>query len=501
MTLPRSFGVRTRHGRSLAMLIVIIVLVFAAAATAQNDGAGMPPERDAAIVALLNDARVAAPELAVDTMLKLLESRRISDAEWRREVLDEAIRTVDDVKYKIAMGPAYGGEVERGNELNDTEEFLRIIAFGQRMDQLSLRARIVTYLADNDIERAKSMLFGIGGRFGLKPRTCGDALTYSVFPIYRAVLAVAKKGFTAEQIANGQRAMFVAQWVENIESPRQVASAIDLVTEIRGSVAERQVLLNALTKAIDRRFNDDRSFTYQWNGIVSKMLPLINVSSDYERAELRAAFRGMLAKNLSGERCADNEIAKDSPLPDYIVEANRLLPDKPITAEDIGTASYYGKPNLVKILRKSSSARRFREELMSQDGQVPANELTESDLTKKSARDSWRTAFVDRVLSFEPSDGESDGEVLFIKVALVGAVLSRVKEGELRDSVLRRFIRLLANSPLQRTSFIDWYAWVMEARQMSGAAFNQIASEFPNSNLKLIIDRNKTLGSADEFTR
>src|SRR5713101_7126882 len=40
------------------------------------------PERPREIVALLNDARIAAPELGVDTFLKVLESKKITDPVW-----------------------------------------------------------------------------------------------------------------------------------------------------------------------------------------------------------------------------------------------------------------------------------------------------------------------------------------------------------------------------------------------------------------------------------
>lgn len=61
------------------------------------------PERDRRIVALINDARLAAPELKVDTLLKLVETNKVIDAVWRKEIIDEALRMIDDVQYSMPM--------------------------------------------------------------------------------------------------------------------------------------------------------------------------------------------------------------------------------------------------------------------------------------------------------------------------------------------------------------------------------------------------------------
>ena len=61
------------------------------------------PERNRQIVALLNDARIAAPELAVDTFLKVVESKKVTDPVWRKEIIDEALRTIDEVQYAMPI--------------------------------------------------------------------------------------------------------------------------------------------------------------------------------------------------------------------------------------------------------------------------------------------------------------------------------------------------------------------------------------------------------------
>src|SRR5437899_3209890 len=63
------------------------------------------PERSREIVSLLNDARLAAPELGVDTFLKVVESKKVTDPVWRKEIVDEALRMTDDVKNPVRLRP------------------------------------------------------------------------------------------------------------------------------------------------------------------------------------------------------------------------------------------------------------------------------------------------------------------------------------------------------------------------------------------------------------
>src|SRR5437879_6540890 len=161
--------------------LLISALVFAIPGYAQKAEAKPTPtpERPREIVALLNDARLAAPELGVDTFLKVLESKKITDPVWRKEILEEALRMIDDVQYPMPMRPAYGGKVEANNKLQGTEDFLLALAYTAKLDRLSFRGRVITLLLETEPARAKQMIFQMGGDFGLKPRSCEDALTYS----------------------------------------------------------------------------------------------------------------------------------------------------------------------------------------------------------------------------------------------------------------------------------------------------------------------------------
>lgn len=479
---------------------IVLLSFFTCVPCTLAQKAAPTPERNREIVMLLNDARLAAPELAVDTFLKVVESKKVTDPAWRKEIIDEALRMIDDVQYPMSMRPAYGGKVERNNELNSTEEYVRVIAYGAKLDRLSFKGRVITLLLETDKPRAKQMIFQMGGDFGLKPRSCEDALVYGPEGIYDVVGKVAKAVFSDQQVQEGQRALFVAPWIENIETPRQIYAALSLVQQMQGSAAERQILFNAASRAIDRNFKDDRSFTYSWEGIALRIGKLTEGEPDPHKSDITNSFRGMMLKNLRGTRCKDNEIKKDEPLPDYLEAANKILGDKPITFEDISTAEYVGTAKLVNIVKKSSGARKFREELLTvRDQKIVDNKVANHDVNDIE----WAgrvNEFIDRVLSFEGTDSETESEMLFIRAGFVGAMMSGISAGDLRNSVVRKYVRLLAGSKLQKTSFIEWRFWIADAERMAPESFYEIAAEFPNPNLKVMVAANRLLKEAPKPT-
>ncbi len=454
------------------------------------------PERSREIVALLNDARLAAPELWVDTFLKVVETKKVTDPVWRKEIIDEALRMIDDVQYPMPMRPAYGGKVERNNELLDTLDVVLGMS-SAKLNRLSFKGRVITLLLETDRERAKQMIFQMGGQFGLKPRSCEDALSYEPDDIYGVVGKVATAVFTSQQVAEGQRALFVAPWIENIESPKQIYPALGLVQQMQGSPAERQILFNGLSRAMNRDFKDDRSFTYLWEGLAARVGKLTGGEPDPLKTDVKAAFRSMLLKNLRGTRCKDNEIKKDDPLPDYIEAANKIL-EKPLTIEDVTTSEVSGTAKLTHILKKSTAALKLRDESISvRDTQIVDNKIVNHDVND-IAWASRVNEYIDRVIAFEGTENETEGELLFLKSAFIGGTVSGIGAGELRTSIVRKYLHLLANSPLQKTSFIQWRACIAQIEQLAPDSFYELASEFPNPNLKLIVAAKKIFDAPKE---
>jgi len=457
------------------------------------------PERNRAIVALLNDARLAAPELAVDIFLKVVETKKVTDPVWRKEIIDEALRMTDDVKHPIAMRAVS----VKGILINNTDAGLSGMAFNEKLDGLSLKSRVVMQMADLDIVRAKRIVFEMGGQFRLKPRSCEDLLTYEIGEIYPAVAKVAKSAFNEKEIADGRRALFVAPWIENIESPTQISSAIDLIQEMQGSPVEKQVLFAALSQAIGKNFNDDRTFmsAVVWGaGLAKKIEKLISAESDFVKGDIVSAYREFLLKNLRTARCKENEIKKEDPMPPFIEAANRLFPDKPISVEDIISSELKDGPKGVDLLANSSDTRQIKSELISLTGAGPPDKPYEFDKTNIE----WQskvTEFVDRIPNWKPREEISDLRLFSLRATLYGAILQTASEGELMKTIVRRYLRFMAAASLQKDDYIHWSSQVRLVKGLLGKnddIFYEIAAEFPNPNFRVMVAAKKVLAAEKE---
>ncbi|MEQ1644119.1 MAG: hypothetical protein ABL959_11800 [Pyrinomonadaceae bacterium] len=444
------------------------------------------PERPIEIARLLSDATIAVPEIAVDTLVKVAQSTKVRDPSWRLEILVEASRLTEEVKNHVRRK-----SVPFPDSSVDTHSGYLSYAYDLKLDRLSLRARIARAFIPHNRDRARQIVFSIGGDLKLKPLVCSDSLVYDVSDIYRATGAVAKAVFSQEEVADGTRGLFIAPWFENIQSPSQIASALELLLEIRGSPVERQILYPALSKAIDRRFDDDRSFTYalERDQLESKVARLVSGTTDaHLKMELLSAFRSFLVKNLHSTRCADNKPKDKERLPDYVANANFLFPEKPLTLEEIKHTELKGTAEITHYWR-SANARRLQQEFRGLRG------LYSNDSKNKGAdvdSEVKTSIFIDNLDSWNASDDETESEIFNQKCVLYRTLVGLVPDGKAKKSIVRSYMRFLANSPTQKQSFIEWMNHAKWLSSKNNLLFAELTGELPNPNFNLIVETKRT---------
>ncbi len=442
------------------------------------------PERNRQIVALLNDARIAAPELAVDTLLRVIESKKVKEAEWRRELLDEAWRLSDDVKYPVRKKRAYWGTM-----IVDTVSGYMSYAYDQKLDSLSLKARIIKNWLRDDKFRARQLAFQIGGDLKLKPIRCDQALSYVVDDIYESVGAIGKDAFSQKEIADGSRGLFILPWVENIESPTQIGAVMEMLAGLRSPPVERQLLTAALERSINRNFKDDRSFGF---GLLSDP----HLRSKFIRqlddpAGFISAWREFLKKNLVEPRCFDSRLEKGN-LPWFVTEYNALVAeDKRITVEDIGEVEYKGEP-ADKIYVDSEMYKKVSLLLKTAREKKNLPENRED----KAAQLEWQikiTEVLDLLDSWKVTDDEPEIEVFNQKTIWYQALIREIAEPEIQATAMRAYMRYLSGSPIQKNSFIEWFFHARWAVEKYPDLFKEMVEEFPNSNFKAMVATRKVL--------
>ncbi len=460
------------------MIACSVALAVSAQKTVKEPSPTPTPERPREIVALLNDARLAAPELAVDTVLRVLESKKIKDVQWRRELLEEAMRMADDVKYPIRRERAY-----YGTGIVDTVSGYMTYAYNEKLDTLSLKARIIKDWLAEDKTRARQIVYQMGGDLKLKPLTCDDAMGYLVDDIYASVAAVAKDSFTPTEISDGVRGLFLLPWIENMQSPTQILPIMEMLSGLKGPAPEHQLLINALERAVNRSFGDDLSFSHAFFRASYKASQFIN--SAREREELTMAWRDFLAKNSSGPRCLESKPKNKDDLPHPVAEFNFMFPEeKRFTVEDFVAVEYRGAPK-DKLYLDSEMYKKVS--LLFKAARETKNRPENKD--DKSAQLEWQTKISDVLQaldSWKASAEETESEVFNPKTVFYGSMIPEVADPEMKAAVMRAFMRYLAGSPMQKDSFIEWFYYTRWLTGKDPAMFDELAPDFPNPNFKVM---------------
>src|SRR5690242_8189296 len=81
---------------------LVFILFSFAGISAQKEATkptpdSQPPTR---ILDLLYEARLSPPEVRTDALLRIVQSKQVSDAKFLRELLEEALRNIGEVKNR-----------------------------------------------------------------------------------------------------------------------------------------------------------------------------------------------------------------------------------------------------------------------------------------------------------------------------------------------------------------------------------------------------------------
>ena len=81
---------------------------------------------------------------------------------------------------------------------------------------------------------------------------------------------------------------------------------------------------------------------------------------------------------------------------------------------------------------------------------------------------------------------EPEAEVFNQKAVFYRSMLPELADGDLNMTVTRAFMRFLADSPMQKDSFIEWLYHARWLAAREPRMFALLSAEFPNPNLKVV---------------
>ena len=415
-------------------------------------------ERPPEILNLITIVEWSPPEFAADMLITIAESEKVTDVNWKKQLLEEAFHSATDCQYRIpqrAVGPYP----------TDTRAGFLAMAFGLKLDTLSLQCRAIQSMLPLDKARARQ-LFSEIERIKFPALSCGDGLVYEVSDFYKTAGNLFKEAFSSEEVRRGDRIRFLESLIEDTSSPLQIVPVANLIRSLEMSRAQRESAVAAFAAKLAKVSGDDRSFSSSIYSADDEIGRLVHVCNEQgvSAIELIKAQRSYYVRHFGSSRCSDTlrNVGDKGLLPHEINEFNarvRALGDKKISeieADDVKPSKLEGKVDVHFYWESAESAKLMRDfkQLRFGSGLKP---LTFAEMDNLQWKLSLREFLASLSNWRQEDDKESAEDYYHQKCNLFEALLGTLPAGPERDDVNRQFVNLLCEFDVKRAGRIEWF--------------------------------------------
>jgi hypothetical protein len=417
---------------------------------------------DPDIEALVNYAHYAPAEFGADALLRIVESGKLADQMWKRELAGEAFQLASQAKQPVKRSSIPGALV-------DTRSGYLSRAFRLGLDGLSLRCRAIKAMVPIDKHKARELFQAIPMP-KLEPLTCEDVLVYDLSAFYDTLGIIAQNTFTAKEMRSNEYTFFIKSYIEAASSPAQVGPLAKVILALRISPSQLAILVHAFSLTLTHIVGDNKSFSQATTdySIIPEITSLVTLCKqlDIPRDELVDAFREYLVNNLHADRCAVAKAGgeQSSEEPSYVGYFNtnlRLanLPSRkevlPITIEEIKPTRIKDSAKVYPFWQSPKSKGllfRFKNlRFASDEKRFGTNQKNEPEWQ-------WQlTQFLNDLADWHPEDEASEEDYFHQKSVLFRALLEELPTGGVQSKVLSDYVIFLSDSRMQQNSPIEWY--------------------------------------------
>ena len=433
--------------------------------------AAPPKPRDVEIVRLIDELRIAPPEFAASSMIKLSGHPEIDDA-WKVEILEEAFVIAFDAQQPYKM--KYLGKFHE-----ETRTGYKSMAFDLKMDRLSLRLLAIANLIRLDPAKARA-LWSKMQKPTLNPLRCEETLVYDISDYYEVMAEMTRKAFTPEEMKVGEQIRFFDSHIVNIASPVDVIEAAIAIKDIKPTPPQLNALVETYSRALENIVKDDRSFWFNSDKLTATALALAGecdrrgVPSDF----LLVRFRDYLVRQLSAPRCADNLIRDGKPAraPKFVTDLNAALtffeyipqiPDDDIRPKKIDGAArfypYWETPRAksllqkIKVLRFGSMDKQRTNARSKEPPPTLPLEVRQSSEWQYQLSD-----FLREMAEWKPEHERSKADYFHQKCNLFNELIELSPNESMRLKMIAEYLVFLERNRFERESFIEWFLHVSD---------------------------------------
>jgi hypothetical protein len=416
--------------------------------------------RAAELEAVVADAHAVPAEYGTDALLRLVESGKVTERAWQRELLEDAFRMAGgaqmSVKRRIAPGLIYAY----------TREDYEARAYQLNLDTMSLRLRAVNAMLKVDKRKARALFEELPRKLPLAPLTCDDALVYAVLDFYDTLTQLATTTFSAEEKARNEDVLFAQAYVDEMDAPEQVLPVALLIEKLGDTPARLAPLVHSYSMALTKIDADDRRFTAAINARIATRLADDCQKQGLAPDELLAALRAYFVAHLRARRCADNEVARYTPSRHMLdhrtladlnaqLRADESGAQSPVTEDEVKPQQIEGAAKLTPFFSTPTAQTLFRtaQELRFGMADEPQTEEERNDPKRVDKLTAWLNAMSDW-----RGDGEASEADYFNEKCVLYQLLLEVwpARGPAADALLREYVAFLRQPARQQENRAEW---------------------------------------------
>lgn len=401
---------------------------------------------------LLNLSEALPVEYRADIYFRLAEAGKGPSGKERAAALEALFIAARQARQKLPL-------VQVAESPSSRESYVSV-ASGLRLDEVSIRCRVVREIRRTDPEKARELFRQLYRQVAHTPGGCGSKLVFDpslLESTFQGVVAGLKGEALAEEFSDYARAMF---------SGVQIPGLVRLLLN-NPSAASDDGLLMAVSSILSGRLRElqdsDRAFVYATGRLrlierIGELARRLNESGIASEA-LVSSLRSYLSRHLTQERCADtlqpSVLWRTSA---ELAEAfARVLRDTRARVEPLAEserrAARSVAPGSVKYYWVAPDSKRARDCIRD------LGRLWKDKDSPGERRSEW-TANLDRCLSLVrslvPASREEEPDIFHQKADSYRLIFDMAPAWWEPRVALEEWLALFENSPLKTESPMEW---------------------------------------------
>jgi len=454
-----------------ALRIMCATIVVAAAGLVLR--ADDRPSRDARIQELVDATDLVAPEFAADALIRLSGSPRITDRQWRRELLDQAY-----MRAYAAQGQ-YRRSAPPENIPPGSRQGAQLLAEATSLNRVSLQVRIAQLMAYTDPIRARELFEWID--LNLAPTACEEALVPEVEDYYSALSLLARTAFGSDR---GEAVRFLQLYLWRAHLPSEMPAVVRALQRFRPTAYEATYLEGVLQDILRYGSLDPRGFSIADLEIVTRVADLQKAYRDIGvlNFHLLDTLREYLITMLKGPRCSDSA-TESMTAASFNAARGRLGAVRfvdPIDPARVWPSKMLGVAR-IELLWQTPESSRLYQEALDVRGRGP-NPLP----IRIRQTQEWREKAERLLTDIDQWTGRrerTERDYFFQKSTLFGGLIELMPSSDVRTRALRTFVDFLRLSDLDRDQRPLWFAFMTRLLELAqGADRREILDALENSH-------------------